>query len=450
MVLLTPALRVKLYVPFAVPLLRLWNSIRGRTFIRSYVSGRMLTHDAVEAQRYDRDPLISRQIAVNILLELQDTSRRLIADAGAITVSTLVLAAGSDRVVRVSAQRRFFDRLSSPLKRFEMFDGAFHDLIHETDADAVVTRIRDFLKELFDRPQRDARVCVERAIAHTEREYRRLAAPLPWLHPRRWRLATAKAVLRTAGRLSDGIRLGWRTGFDSGASLDYVYRNVARGITPLGSWIDRRYLNSPGWRGIRLHRENLQRLSRRSFQDLHRAGRPIRVLDIAAGAGRYLIETLAATNVAGASGLLRDNNPENLEAAGRLAQNLGVPNLELECADAFDPRCYESISPRVTVAVVSGLYELIPENEPIRLSLLGLANALEPGGYLIYTNQPWHPQIELIARTLINREGRPWLMRRRTQAEIDERVRAAGFDKLAQEIDPWGIFTVSLARRAGG
>jgi hypothetical protein len=99
---------------------------------------------------------------------------------------------------------------------------------------------------------------------------------------------------------------------------------------------------------------------------------------------------------------------------------------------------------------VSGLYELFPDNEPVRRSLAGLADAIEPGGHLIYTNQPWHPQVEMIARTLTNREGKPWIMRRRTQAEMDELVRAAGFVKLTQEIDQWGIFTVSVARRVGG
>ena len=74
--------------------------------------------------------------------------------------------------------------------------------------------------------------------------------------------------------------------------------------------------------------------------------------------------------------------------------------------------------------------------------------AVQPGGYLVYTGQPWHPQVEMIARVLINREGLPWIMRRRTQGEMDDLVREAGFEKIAQEIDPWGIFTVSLARRA--
>jgi hypothetical protein len=96
---------------------------------------------------------------------------------------------------------------------------------------------------------------------------------------------------------------------------------------------------------------------------------------------------------------------------------------------------------------VSGLYELFPENQPVLNSLRGFADAIEPGGYLIYTNQPWHPQKEFIARVLVNREGKPWIMRCRTQAEMDELVRAAGFEKVAMEIDQWGIFTVSLARR---
>ena len=80
------------------------------------------------------------------------------------------------------------------------------------------------------------------------------------------------------------------------------------------------------------------------------------------------------------------------------------------------------ITPRPTIVIVSGLYELFPENEPLRRSLAGIADALEPGGLLIYTNQPWHPQVEFIARVLINREGKPWIMRRRTQAEMDELV----------------------------
>ena len=118
-----------------------------------------------------------------------------------------------------------------------------------------------------------------------------------------------------------------------------------------------------------------------------------------------------------------------------------------ELGDAFNRDEAAAISPRATIGIVSGLYELFSSNDLVLKSLRGLFEAIEPGGYLIYTNQPWHPQVEFIAGVLRNREGKPWIMRRRTTAEIDELVRSAGFAKTTMEVDQWGMFTVSIARK---
>ena len=50
----------------------------GKSFIKSYVKARMLTHDPEQAARYEGDPLISRSIATNVLLDLPDLSTRLL------------------------------------------------------------------------------------------------------------------------------------------------------------------------------------------------------------------------------------------------------------------------------------------------------------------------------------------------------------------------------------
>src|SRR5262249_53148997 len=169
--------------------------------------------------------------------------------------------------------------------------------------------------------------------------------------------------------------------------------------------------------------------------------------DIACGAGRYLLETMRGLPAIPISAVLRDYKQENLDAAARLRDEWRLANVTVAHGDAFDRASLAGITRRPTIAIVSGLYELFPDNELVLRSLSGLADAVEPGGHLLYTNQPWHPQVEFIARVLTNREGRPWIMRRRTQAEMDEQVRLAGFEKVSQEIDPWGIFTVSVARR---
>ncbi len=145
---------------------------------------------------------------------------------------------------------------------------------------------------------------------------------------------------------------------------------------------------------------------------------------------------------------LRDYKQENVDAARALAQEFGLADVNVQRGDAFDRASLESIEPRATIGIVSGLYELFPSNDAVLESLGGLAQAIEPGGYLIYTNQPWHPQVEFIARVLRNREGRPWIMRRRTTAEMDQLVRASGFEKIDMDVDQWGMFTVSIARRS--
>jgi alpha-beta hydrolase superfamily lysophospholipase/SAM-dependent methyltransferase len=449
LVLATPAFRVKLYVPFAVPGLRLMQAVRGKCFIKSYVKARMLTHDPEQARLYQEDPLVSRNIAVNILLGLHDTSTRLLADAGAIRTPTLMLAAGSDWVVRRSAQEQFFARLGSGVKEFEVYPGFYHAILHEKDRHAPIARAREFILRAFERPAARPPLLDADRQGYAKAEYDRLRAPLPVWSPRRLGYAATRFLMRTLGRLSEGIRLGWQAGFDSGVSLDHVYANTARGLTPLGRLIDRLYLDSVGWRGIRQRKVNLMATLRSAIRQLHAAGRQVRVVDVASGPGRYLLETLREVAPIPVTAVLRDRSEPGLEAGRELARRMNVTGVSYEAGDAFDPGSLAAIRPRPTVAIVSGLYELFPENEPVRKSLAGLAAALEDGGYLVYTNQPWHPQVEFIARVLTNREGQPWVMRRRTQEEMDDLVRAAGFEKLGTEVDEFGIFTVSLARKKG-
>ena len=443
MILATPAFRVRLYVPLAIPSLRLKQKFIGPGHVKSYVKAKMLTHDAKQAAQYDADPLIFRQIAVHVLIALHDAGTRLLADAGAIQVPTLMLAAGRDWVVSVKAQREFFDRLSSPIKRMHVFPAAYHALFHERERSQVADRVRDFVRERFATPPLKPSLLEADKYGHTWEEFERMKLR------GRPHFALVRGGMKTGGRLSKGIDLGWRTGFDSGLTLDYVYENRARGTTPLGRLIDRNYLNSPGWRGIRQRKENLGTLLRRVIERAHAEGLPVRILDVAAGGGRYLLETMRDLPEVPMTALLRDYKQENVDAATRLAAELGLTNVTVKLGDAFDRSSIAALNPRPTVAIVSGLFELFPENAGVLESLRGLAEALEPGGYLIYTNQPWHPQVEFIARVLRNREGKPWIMRRRTTAEMDEIVSVAGFEKEEMEVDEWGMFTVSVARLGG-
>jgi len=449
LVLASPAFKVKLYVPLARPGLALMEKLRGNFFVNSYVKAKFLTHDPARQASYDSDPLIARAISVNILLGLYSAAERVVADAQAITLPTQLLISGADWVVHHKPQHQFFERLGSTVKEKHVLDGFYHDTLGEKDRQLATDKARDFILRQFASPPQ--RIGLLHADLHgaTRDESDALARPLPALSPRGLYWAAYRASMKLGGRLSAGVALGHRTGFDSRSTLDYVYRNTATGAGPVGRAIDRNYLDAIGWRGIRQRKRPLEELLRLALARLYTEGQPLRVLDIAAGHGRYVLEALSEAPRRPESILLRDFSDINVRDGGALIREKGLEAIaRFEKGDAFDRASVAAVSPKPTIGIVSGLYELFPDNSMVRRSLAGMADAIEPGGILLYTGQPWHPQLELIARALTShRSGQAWVMRRRSPAEMDQLVDEAGFDKLEQRIDEWGIFTVSMARR---
>jgi alpha-beta hydrolase superfamily lysophospholipase len=110
LVLASPAFEVRLYVPFAHPGLGLLYKIRGKFFVQSYVKSNLLTHDPDRRRSFDADPLITRAISVNILLEMHDAAQRVVKDARAITIPTQLLISGADFVVNQAPQHEFSAR----------------------------------------------------------------------------------------------------------------------------------------------------------------------------------------------------------------------------------------------------------------------------------------------------------------------------------------------------
>ena len=446
LVLATPAFAVKLYVPGALAATRLMLKVKPEATIKSYVRGTWLTRDPAEQAAYDADGTISKDISARILVGLFDSAARVIEDAAVMTPPLLLLSAGDDSVVENDAHERFFLRHGGAMKEHLALPGARHAVFHDLCRAEVCEAIRGFVQSCPDGAPASSRGD-ERGP--TKYEYDRLRQPLPALSVKGLSFAAQRASMRTLGRLSEGVRVGLQTGFDSGESLDYVYRNQPAGAAVLGKMIDRGYLGAIGWRGIRQRRELLRTALQKAAASVRQEGLPLHVADIAGGAGRYLLDLLGSPEGAGFSATCRDRSASALACGRASAVTEGLTDrIVHEVGDAFDPASIGTIRPQPGIVVVSGLYELFPSNEPLRRSLGALHALLPARGWLLYTCQPWHPQVEMIARVLTNRDGEPWIMRRRAQGEMDSLVREAGFTKAAQWTDDFGIFTVAAARKA--
>ena len=448
-VLASPAFSVKLYVPFARSGLKLLHKLRGNFFVNSYVKAHYLTHDTARQEDFKRDPLIVRPISVRILLGLYDTAERIVADAQAITTPLLLLISGDDKVVHHQPQHDFYNHLGSHYKARHILPGFYHDTLGEAEREHAFALIRPFIRERFAAPWQAVDVTDAHLASASRVEADELATPLPRLSLRGLWWALYRAGMRLGARWSEGLRIGQETGYDSGSTLDYVYQNEPRGSNFIGKLYDQHYLNAIGWRGIRQRKKNIGKAIALATTLLQRAGKPVHVLDIASGHGRYILDALNE-HVRADSIRLRDYSPINVAAGRELIAARGLETIAtFDEVNAFDRANYQHLSPRPTLGIVSGLHELFADNDLIQHSLDGFGDAIDTGGYLIYTGQPWHPQLEMIARALTSHKaGSPdWVMRRRSQQEMDQLVAKAGFEKIHQWIDEYGIFTVSLARK---
>ncbi len=451
-VLVSPAFKINLFLPFAMQGLKLLSRINPEAQIRSYVSGKMLSRSKCEAKAYDQDRTISRNISVKVLLGLHETAAQVIRDAGKTKTPTLMLLSGSDFVADLKEQKRFFNLLASQKKQMRIYPGMRHDIFHEKGRSEPLEALKMFASEGFANAV-SSLVCKGSKQSKESKESKgikkmksgnknKIAKSFCY---KKIYYGAFKILLQTLGRLSQGIRIGWKYGFDSGESLDYVYENKARGFGPLGKLIDRAYLNTPGWTGIRTRGMQLKEAISWAIKQSEDSGEKIELMDIASGPGRYVLDVLEKNESKKLHASLCDLDKKGLEFGRTRADKLGLANVDFIYRDAFATE--STAEQNVDIAIASGLYELFPDNEQIAQSLTVLSQRVREGAYLIYTNQPWHPQLEFIARVLTNRNGEPWQMRCRSQEEIDELVKQAGFEKISMSSDELGIFTVSIASK---
>lgn len=437
MALVAPAFKIKLYAPFAKQGLKLALKFKPKLNITSYVKSKFLTHDREEQFKYDNDPRITPNIPASQLTTLLDAGERIVADAAMIVTPTLVLSAGKDYVVDSKVQGDFYANLSSPLKRFVALDNFYHGVLYEQDAQLAIDEIARFVTEAFALAQANHS---DKLITITQQECDKIRyGSLPLACNVNY--TVQRKAMKYFGVLSRGMEIGLQYGFDSGVTLDHVYKNQAKGISFVGKWVDRGYLNSIGWKGIRQRKEHSVELIKQKIATLKAAGKIVRILDIAGGPARYLIEI--ARSHPDVTIQVRDYQMQNVEQGQRLAQDLD--NITYSQHNAFDPASYAENNFKPNIVVISGVFELFPSNDLIINAIEGVASILEDQGYLIYTGQPWHPQLHQIANVLGNHQNGQWIMRRRSQYELDRLFAEYGFNKESMLIDNWGIFTVSSA-----
>ena len=437
--LLAPAFEIKLYIPFARQLVILLTKIKKDAKVMSYVKAKVLTHDIEEQNKYNSDKLINKEINAKLLIDLADMGKKLVEDSMAIELPTIIFSAEKDYVVKNSAQKKFFLNLSSKKREFIELENFYHGIIFEKERQKVYKILDDFIQDVFKNQNTTLDVSPRE---FSRKEYERIALKEYPLNEKIF-YSIQKFSMRTFGFLSKGMSLGLKYGFDSGISLDYIYKNQANGKLLLGKFIDRFYLNQIGWAGVRERKKNLLTLIEGKINNLGEEN--IKILDVAGGTGNYLFdikEKYPKVEI-----LINEFKKSNIEVGEEIIKKNNLENISFVNYDCFDKETYKKINYTPNIVIISGVFELFEDNNMLENTISGVAEILDKNGAIIYTGQPWHPQLKQIALVLNSHKGnnKSWLMRRRSEKELDSLFEKYNLKKERMLIDNNGIFTVSLA-----
>ena len=267
--------------------------------------------------------------------------------------------------------------------------------------------------------------------------------PLPWYSPKSWYYGLYSLFLGTVGQLSDGIRTGYRYGFDSGMIMNYVYENRSGGITYLGKKIDETFLDQITCRAFRAIKE-IQKNMIMSYL-AEREGMETLIVDMASGEADYIYDVLRQTGPL-VKAHLRDISRNAIGESRKTAARLGLTDrVTFGTGDALDPDSLRAIDCKTDLAIEVGLYGIIHDDAAIRAHLAQLRDILNPGA-LLFNVQTWNPQIELIARVLRNQEGERCVWHLRPAEEVIGWAEVAGFRDAKVTYDPYGIYAVVMMR----
>jgi hypothetical protein len=265
-----------------------------------------------------------------------------------------------------------------------------------------------------------------------------LQRELPASTPRAWRFATMRAASRAGALVSDGLRIGYRHGFESGPFMDHVYADRPSGRTSLGRDIDRRLLRRRTCVAFR----DIRALAEQALHDaLAAAATPEPVVaDLAAGPAPYLLSAVAGHP--GARGVLCDIAPAALDNARAAAERLGVADrATFVRANAFDRDALAALDPKPDIVVEVGLYGIEHDDAVIERHFRDLAELVAPG-QIVFNVQTRNPEIEYIARVWVNAAGERCVWRLRPVEQILGYAAAAGYAPASITADRFGIYRV--------
>ena len=261
----------------------------------------------------------------------------------------------------------------------------------------------------------------------------------------RSKILLTRLGVKTIGRTSQGIRMVSRIGLTSGIMLDYIYRNQPQGKFLIGKWLDHVYLSHPAWEDVRIRKKNLQEYLTEAVHLQRNLRRKPVILDVAAGAARYILDTLLRKDMQDVTAVCRDLDNDALTLGGNNASEMGVNSVKFVIGDAFSAESLAKVDPAPNIIVSSGFYDWINDDARVQESMSLIFDVLPEGGCFLFTNQSKHVSLDFTQQVFSDFKGNPLRMTLRPVQTVNKWVEDVGYEIFKTTGDEEYNYSVTLA-----
>jgi len=114
-----------------------------------------LSHDPAVVQAYREDPLVHDRITPRLYFEMSTAMGQATQRSDRLKVPLLFLLAGEDRLVDTAKSRSFASSLEGDVQ-VEVVEGAYHEVLGETDRTVTFGLLKDWILDRADAPAESA------------------------------------------------------------------------------------------------------------------------------------------------------------------------------------------------------------------------------------------------------------------------------------------------------
>lgn len=237
----------------------------------------------------------------------------------------------------------------------------------------------------------------------------------------------------------------------TGYNFDHMYENKPEGKFLIGKLIDRIVLNFPSVQATRNRKKNIMKILSDEIENLRIQNQPIRIIDAACGASRYMIELNDTYRDFACEVIGVDYDRKSLKLGSLLAQRYRIneSHLRLVKGNVFHlehlKRFGTKINWRPNIVVASGLIDYLDDDQ-VRVAFTEVYQGIENGGLFLFSSQESNPTRKLMEKICRTNEG-PWIIHYRKPAGLRRWLHETGFRDVMIGKDKWNMYNLCTARK---